>query len=236
MQLDTSSELVVKRHRQGIKLVQPTSQIAHPRIGELFDMPFCMYINNHDCAMQSLNVDCMVATGYQSRKDSIGKTPYDFFEKECASNHVNMQKQIMLSQSFNILEEDIFRTQDNVALSIVSAIFPIINEDETSHGVMGFSIILGKYKISDFMNFLSKLGLLNQSLKPILPIEHLYTKRERQCLGYILQGYKAKDIAAKLQLSTRTIEHYIESMKYKIGASSKSDLILKATYGLSYNC
>ena len=229
MQLDTSTELMVKRCQQGVKFVKPNDQIVYPRVGELLDMPFCIYINNQDSAMQSLNVPCMNATGYHSINDSIGKTPHDFFCAQTAHHHIKNQQNIMISQSFDISEEDVFRVRDEVALNIVSAIFPIINDDEESVGVFGCSIIIGEYKISDFFRYLSKLGLLNQPLSRISIVDHLYTKRERECLDFILQGYKTKDIAAKLNLSRRTVEHYIESMKNKVGASSKSDLILKAT-------
>ena len=54
------------------------------------------------------------------------------------------------------------------------------------------------------------------------------TTREGECLFYILKAKSAKEIARLLNLSNRTIETYIEHLKFKFGAESKSDLIIKA--------
>jgi hypothetical protein len=187
MQLNISTELMVKRHYGGVKIVKLHNQIAYPRVGELLDMPFCIYMNNQDSAMQNLNTSCMNATGYFSIKDSIGKSPNDFFSKDTAHHHINHQRNIMQSQTFQISEEEVFRLQDETALNIVSAIFPIINDHEEAVGVFGCSMIVGEYKVSDFFSCLSKLGLLNQPLNRVSSVDHLYTKRERECLALVLQ-------------------------------------------------
>ncbi len=43
----------------------------------------------------------------------------------------------------------------------------------------------------------------------------LLSNRQTQCLEYLLQGYSTKEIAYKLQLSTRTVEEYLNYMKKK---------------------
>lgn len=55
-----------------------------------------------------------------------------------------------------------------------------------------------------------------------------FTKRESECLFYLLRGKSSHGIATILQLSTRTIESYVEKIKSKMNCMSKADLIEKA--------
>ena len=53
------------------------------------------------------------------------------------------------------------------------------------------------------------------------------TKRQLDCLFYLVKGMTIKEIAAMLSLSHRTIEHYIEAIKQKLECNSRSDLICR---------
>lgn len=53
------------------------------------------------------------------------------------------------------------------------------------------------------------------------------TQKEIECASLLLQGKSAKEIAYALQLSVRTIEDRINSLKFKLVAKNKSDLIVK---------
>lgn len=50
------------------------------------------------------------------------------------------------------------------------------------------------------------------------------SKREKQCLSHMLTGCSAKETAALLKLSPRTIESYFENIKNKLACNHKSDL------------
>lgn len=54
------------------------------------------------------------------------------------------------------------------------------------------------------------------------------SKREKQCLVLLRQGHTFQAIGAKLKLSARTVEHYIESVKNKLGVDTRSELFLAA--------
>lgn len=60
-----------------------------------------------------------------------------------------------------------------------------------------------------------------QFLKKISPLSH----REEQCLEYYQRGHSAQSTAASLGLSQRTVEHYFDNIKNKLGLSSKRDLL-----------
>lgn len=53
------------------------------------------------------------------------------------------------------------------------------------------------------------------------------SKRELDCATLLLHGLTSKEIGSHLSLSYRTIEDYINSLKRKLNARNKSDLIVK---------
>jgi len=51
------------------------------------------------------------------------------------------------------------------------------------------------------------------------------SKRESECLFYLIHGKTAKLIAKQLNISTRTVESYINNLKYKLNCETKNDII-----------
>lgn len=76
--------------------------------------------------------------------------------------------------------------------------------------------ISGIFGISQYVSSFSKVKALKSGL----------SKREVECLSYVLEGYSNKQIATLLNLSSRTVEQYIDNTKNKLGCSSRYDLIL----------
>lgn len=71
------------------------------------------------------------------------------------------------------------------------------------------------------IEFLKQLGIL-QSADDIQ-----LSNRESECIRLLLQGYAASQIAEILNLSKRTVEHYIENVKLKTNCYTKLELIEK---------
>lgn len=59
--------------------------------------------------------------------------------------------------------------------------------------------------------------------------QNILTPRQEEVLYWLLKGKTAKEIAFKLNLSPRTIEYHLTSIKIKMNASSLPDLIEKAS-------
>ena len=59
------------------------------------------------------------------------------------------------------------------------------------------------------------------------PIQTRLTKREFECLNYLMAGYTLKEIGKSLNLSPRSIEEYLDNTKSKLHAHNKSSLIKK---------
>lgn len=51
------------------------------------------------------------------------------------------------------------------------------------------------------------------------------TRRELQCLQLSLRGQSARQAAAELGISQRTVEEYLNNAKKKLGVSSKREMI-----------
>lgn len=60
-----------------------------------------------------------------------------------------------------------------------------------------------------------------QFLKAISPL----SPQEEKCLELFRLGYSAQATASILDLSRRTVEHYFENIKHKLGCYSKWDLL-----------
>ncbi|MFA6036975.1 MAG: helix-turn-helix transcriptional regulator [Legionellales bacterium] len=56
----------------------------------------------------------------------------------------------------------------------------------------------------------------------------MFSNRQSECLYYLLRGKTAPEIAQILSLSKRTVESYIEHIKYKMNVYNKSELIEKS--------
>lgn len=52
-----------------------------------------------------------------------------------------------------------------------------------------------------------------------------FTKREAECMVWMLRGKTINGVAEKLKLSPRTVEFYLKNMKIKLSCRTKSDLI-----------
>lgn len=67
------------------------------------------------------------------------------------------------------------------------------------------------------------LQVLNNHV-PNIAIKKL-SKKKLECLYYLVRGKTAREIASILNISPRTVEHYLEDIKFKWGCCSKSSLI-----------
>ena len=77
------------------------------------------------------------------------------------------------------------------------------------------------------------LALVNIKQKDILVLKHKDTKlnltlsvKQSECLKLLLQSYSAKEIAKNMDLSYRTVEHYIENIRNKLNCRNIKELII----------
>ncbi|MDX2165042.1 MAG: helix-turn-helix transcriptional regulator [Gammaproteobacteria bacterium] len=54
------------------------------------------------------------------------------------------------------------------------------------------------------------------------------TKRESECLFYVLKGMTAKVIASRMGITSKTVEKFVQILKEKLGCHCRARLIEKA--------
>jgi len=146
---------------------------------------------------------------------------------------------IILERTGDVVEGFVFAPENGLDAQIVIDFLPKLGMFYTfiryfkkkAHSLIenmmkdGFN--LKEAKGEDFFKVAPSLPLASQDaevqkfLRLIFPL----TERERQCLDLFKQGKSAQATAAILGLSQRTVEHYLDSVKDKLGCQSKWELL-----------
>jgi DNA-binding CsgD family transcriptional regulator len=227
---DTSLELVIQRHHEGVKLIRPDANPQEHQfypLDSIFKLPFNVYFDRHDHIAVNMNEYSAKACGYESTRDIIGRTWFEFFTKETVVRGICNEIEVMESEKLKILQDTLVR-HDDVPYSYINISYPWYSEDDKIIGVFGCSF--PQSAVAESLTQLYEFGLLSKPNKKcdISPtLCEKFTKREIQCIEYIMQGKSTKAIANALHLSARTIEHYISSIKSKMNVRTKVELMVK---------
>jgi len=234
---DTSSELLLQPCKNGVKIIRPQearciNPTQLPTLDQILNLPCSVFFDNSEHAAEKVNEISAQICGYVSAEDAIGHTVFDFTTKETALRFVSNQQQVMTSQRMHIVE-DILIKKDEIPFSFVAISFPWYSNEDKVIGVFGCSIVLNHHSIAQSFSELCDFGLLTKQKYPStftpIPCHTSFTRREKQCISLIMQGKSPKEIGILLFLSHRTIEHYIENIKDKIGVTTKAEMIVKLT-------
>lgn len=237
--MDLSDELLVYRFGNGIKLLKPDhfkkmeqdlGRYTQHTIGSLLKLPICSYFDNLDIIIQKTNELNAEACGFNSASAGKGKTVFDIFSKDLAQYIFDKDSEMLHANRTQIIEEEGSRV-DDIQYQALSFKFPLYGDNAHILGMFGFSVMLGKQPLSQSILQIASLGLLNNTSPSILPgaqFDNIYlSKREMECLRFTVRGKSAKQIAAELKISSRTVEEYLNNIKLKLGVFSKAELIDK---------
>lgn len=185
-----------------------------------------MYVKDRNSHYIEVNDFFLSFNGLSRVTQVREKTDYDLPCAEFADKYVHDDRVAMTTGSLQILEPT--KGIDGRLIFLLSIKYPFFDEDTQQQGIIGFSKIIH-----------------DQSLQPLLPVlkaaekqqlkisdalfgttvnQHTVaplTERELDVLYYLLHGLSYKKIAEQLNLSIRTIEDYIEHIKYKCQCNSK---------------
>jgi len=239
--IDTSRELLLQRWAGGFMLVRPDGKITSKSdntylfpsvmtLGQMLDQSFDVYLYNCSHQFQVVN-DEFVKSGFISIKNLCGKHAEEVFPREGAAL-VKNNMEVLTARSSRIVQEDVLLSS-GVTQEYLSIKSPLYNENSKLIGIFGISILLGEHNIAESLLHVTKLGMLNPARFPVSASRksemtntaYTFSKRERECLFYLSRAKTSKEIAAILNISIRTIEHYIDNIKTKIGIASRSELI-----------
>lgn len=151
----------------------------------------------------------------------------------CANKFKDQDEQVMNTKKpIKVLNIHPFNHKD--CRAYITSKFPFIKNNEVVGVVFSAEKIDEQY-FCDLSTLLGiEKGVLYQGFKQYSCIltppnfEEILTDREQECLFFLIRGKTAKDIGGILNLSYRTVEHYIEIIKEKFSCNTKAELIANA--------
>jgi DNA-binding CsgD family transcriptional regulator len=150
--------------------------------------------------------------GRDKASDIIGMNDFDILPDSVASLLRKNDLEVMTTNTYKIFNE-CFKSLDGSDEEMVATCIKIPYKTSKNKiiGVTGFAIIQ------------SRLSLLEKAMQ-----EHDLTERQLECLYLLVKGKLMKQIADNMLISHRTVEHYIETIKQRMGCVNKSQLIERA--------
>lgn len=133
------------------------------------------------------------------------------------------------------MNKKLFFEEADMYYSVDCKIFPLLDKREKISGI--FVLGLGQFSYSIYKQNIFKLINRIDILKFLTarnflvkrePIEIYLSRREMQCLLYLVKGKTAKEAAQEMYISPRTVEDYIGLIKEKLGCKTRSELVCYA--------
>ena len=221
-------------------------------VGDLFTMPINVYFLNQQSIMLNVSEKSANLCGFERRKDAIGTSVLNIMKKESAKLIIAHDHKVLRHRSIIFQEQHIVRL-DDVQFRGIEIKFPLFNESKALIGILGFTAF--PENMHESFNFLMNSGLLaptsfvetqlnnyplqvSAKLNPqeinalIVKLSEKcgqsISKREAECLFYLIRGKTARETGIALHLSRRTVEIYLDSLKDKLNCRKKSEIIEKA--------
>jgi PAS domain S-box-containing protein len=154
------------------------------------------------------------AAGLYSPEEIIGKTDFDLIWGESHAEYYQNGDQEVLAglHKHNVIETQV--RDDDQLVNILITKIPLLDTDGQMIGVIG--------SYSDLID-INYCGM-QKNMKNNITL----SPKQADCLVYVAMGMTAKQIAEAMNLSIRTVQHYIENIKVKLNCWTKSALIKKA--------
>jgi DNA-binding CsgD family transcriptional regulator len=174
----------------------------------LSNEPIHIYTKDSKGAYLAANKTQAVSAGLQSAKDFIGIKDNDLCWQQFATNYQQRDKRVMYeNKTIHCLEPGI--TVNKQYIKCLSIKTPLRSKMGKAIGIMGITYF-------------------EPTIQPMAGNTGLLSNQQVKCLDYLCKGKTTKQIAAIMQLSPRTVEHYITAIKNKMNCNSREELIKQA--------
>lgn len=197
-----------------------------------YSMPSLMGIKNADSIYVQMTDQTAQLLGWKNGDACLGKTDYDIpcDAFQFAKTFIEQDKKVIQSQK-TMLILDVHRYKTGTKILLGSKTYLESNE-----------VLINSIDISDCIIFQNYIKLIQMDSKfthkhgaasYILNADHCplpLTEKQKNCLFLLIRGKTIKEIAAILNLSPRTVEDHIKTIKNKFQCNSKGQVIEKAIH------
>lgn len=172
--------------------------------------------------------------GYKNESQLLGLNAYDMRCPAVASANNFIEQDQEVINTGNVLNMlDIHTYADNITKTLLTQKKPYYNKSE----IVGSICQCIQLHSNALNKIISQLIILDKKYYPthakfdrsytIDKMNHpqKLTKRELDCLFYLMRGKTMREIAASVFSSPRTVEKHIENIKMKFGCRSRSEII-----------
>jgi DNA-binding CsgD family transcriptional regulator len=169
--------------------------------------------------------------GFERQQDINGRADWSLpcGARECAESY-HLQDQLVIQKRVPLRILDVAQFAGDEWRTQITTKFPLFDRknrvigisfhvvDTNSVGPIELSRVLDK----DYSRLVPEVTVdrMNTGAGNF----HKMTSRESEVLFFLLRGHNAKMIAKVLEISYRTVEHHIDSLKHKFGVANKFDL------------
>lgn len=231
-------DFMFRRYKNGIQLIPSSNSTrqAHT-LNDLLSTDLNIYFLDKNSNFCIQNKEHAKNIGCLSAKEGIGRSISHFATKESAKLIRENDLHILKTEDYRIIEEVVKKDKANTESDDFTGLsfkMPWYNEENKVVGIFGCTIVLGKHSLVDSISVIRELGLLNTDYDlsrllyaPAKPTKNYFTKRQTEILRLMVRGKCSKEISNLLKISQRTVQHYIDNIKNKLGVYSRSELIDK---------
>lgn len=152
-----------------------------------------------------VNKKFLNTSNIDSENEVVGKTDQDLPWQKQSAILMKNDSEIIHTEQSKILIEPVLSPQGEVQ-HYCSHKAPLYNNNSNIIGIMGLS-----YPLELLPNKETKLS-----------------RRQMDCLYYLVKGNTMKQIALILNLSPKTVEHYLDAVKHKLNCRNRAELVTKA--------
>ncbi|WP_419420730.1 helix-turn-helix transcriptional regulator [Legionella sp. D16C41] len=194
-----------------------------------------IFVKNKFSVYQNANQQFLDLMGLNTLKNLYKKTDYDLCRDTTKIKiYLQHDEEVLETEQSLVVNEEILPQKNRLLRKqMTGTIYPIFNQGSKPIAILG--VVKTKYlpfKLTlETAITMSKEEMDNNFIRRSYPVviydkKITLSKREIQCIIELLKGKNAKEIAETFRLKQTTIEFYLENIKEKFGATSKSSLIM----------
>lgn len=193
------------------------------------------YWKDKNGSYRGMNAVFVRVSNAKSPVDVLGKTDRDLLWAEQAPILIKNDQEVIHTGCTKMVLEPVKSFTGDIHYYL-SHKTPVRARSGKIMGVLGQSFLIDNgNSIATAIDEVNKFGfsIPESTQKKLAGIESSHkasclTKRQMECLFYLVKGMTIKQIANTLHLSPKTVEHYLDAVKTKLNCDTRSQLIEKA--------